>query len=209
MSHPINVAVFASGGGSNFQALIDKREEGLLHVNFAVLIGNNSKAKAFERAKHHAIPTLHLAPSHFSDENAYTQKLIAELASYDVNVISLAGYMKMIPTELIQKYHNRIINIHPALLPSFGGQGMYGKRVHQAVLDYGAKVSGITVHFVDEHYDKGPVILQETAPVLDGDDADSLAERVLKVEHANYWRALEALARGTIKVENRKVIGTV
>ncbi len=209
MNHPLNVAVFASGGGSNFQALIDKKAEGLLHVNFAVLIGNNSRAKAFERAKKHEIPTLHIAPSHFPDEKSYAEKLMTELASYNVDAISLAGYMKMIPLKLIQKYRNRIINIHPALLPSFGGQGMYGKRVHQAVLDYGAKVSGITVHFADEQYDKGPVIFQETAPVLDSDDADSLAERILKVEHGNYWRALEALAQGTITVENRRVVGTV
>jgi len=209
MSDELNVAVFASGGGSNFQALIDKKEEGKLHVNFAVCVGNNSKAKAFERAANHGIPTLHIAPSHFKDENSYTEKLLSELESRNTGLIVLAGYMKMIPSEVTAKYHNRIINIHPALLPSFGGQGMYGKRVHQSVLDYGAKVTGITVHFVDEEYDKGPIILQETAPVLDGDDADSLAERVLKVEHGNYWRAVEAYARGTIQVEGRRVIGSV
>lgn len=209
MDKEIKVAVFASGGGSNFQALIDKKEEGKLHVNFAVLVGNNSEAKSFERARNHNIPTLHIAPSHFEDENVYTEKLLSKLESRNIDLIILAGYMKMIPKDVVQKYHNRIINIHPALLPSFGGVGMYGKRVHQAVLDYGAKVSGITVHFVDEEYDRGPIILQETAKVLDSDDADSLAARILKVEHANYWRAVEAFAQGTIKIEGRKVIGTV
>ncbi len=209
MGNELQVAVFASGGGSNFQALIDKKEEGKLHVTFALLAGNNSTAKVFERARNHDIPTLHIAPSHFDDEKKYTERLLEELESRNIGLIVLAGYMKMIPIEVIKKYHNRIINIHPALLPSFGGQGMYGKRVHQAVLDYGAKISGITVHFVDEEYDKGPIILQETAPVLDGDDADSLAARVLKVEHANYWRAVEAFSQGTIRVEGRRVIGSV
>lgn len=209
MQKETNAAVFASGGGSNFQALIDKKDEGKLHVNFAVLAGNNSKAKAFERARNHSIPTLHIAPGHFEDENEYTEKLLSELESRNIDLIVLAGYMKMIPRAMIQKYHNRIINIHPALLPSFGGVGMYGKRVHQAVLDYGAKVSGITVHFVDEEYDRGPIILQETAAVLDDDTAETLAERVLKIEHANYWRAVEAFAQGTIRVEGRKVIGKI
>lgn len=207
MEKETNVAVFASGGGSNFQSLIDKKEEGKLHVNFALLVGNNSNAKAFDRARNHNIPTLHIAPSHFKDENEYVEKLLGELESRNIDLIVLAGYMKMIPKAMVQKYHNRIMNIHPALLPSFGGVGMYGKRVHQAVLDYGAKVSGITVHFVDEEYDRGPIILQATAEVLDGDTADTLAERVLKVEHANYWRAVEAFAQGTIRVEGRKVIG--
>lgn len=209
MNTEIRVAVFASGGGSNFQALIDKKEEGRLHVTFAVVAGNNSKAMAFERARKHGIPTLHIAPSHFPDEKQYTEKLLAELEAYAVDLIVLAGYMKMIPLAAIRKYQNRIMNIHPALLPSFGGHGMYGKAVHQAVLDYGAKVSGITVHFVDEEYDRGPIILQETAPVLDADTADALAERVLKVEHGNYWRAVEAFAQNRIRVEGRKVIGKV
>ncbi len=209
MKDLVNVAVFASGGGSNFQALIDKKEEGMLRVNFAVCVGNNSKAKAFERARNHSIPTLHIAPGHFADERTYTEKLLSELESYKVDLIVLAGYMKMIPAAVTAKYHNRIINIHPALLPSFGGQGMYGKQVHQAVLDYGAKVTGITVHFVDEEYDKGPIILQETVQVLDDDDVDSLAARVLNVEHANYWRAVKAYARGTITVKGRRVIGSV
>jgi phosphoribosylglycinamide formyltransferase-1 len=209
MNTRVRVAVFASGSGSNFQALIDKKNEGKLHVTFAVLVGNNSKAKAFERAQKYRIPTVHIAPSHFKDENEYTEKLLAELEALSVDLIVLAGYMKMIPRAVIRKFHNRIMNIHPALLPSFGGHGMYGKAVHQAVLDYGAKVSGITVHFVDEEYDRGPIILQETAPVLDNDTAVSLAERVLKVEHASYWRAVEAFAQNSIRVEGRKVIGSV
>jgi phosphoribosylglycinamide formyltransferase-1 len=203
------IAVFASGGGSNFQALLDKQDAGLLHARFAVLICNNSGAKAMDRARARAIPTVHLPPSRFSDERSYSSELRAVLSGHEVDYIALAGYMKQIPAEVVNEYQNRIINIHPGLLPAFGGKGMYGKLVHQAVLDYGAKISGITVHFVDAEYDHGPVILQEIVPVLDTDTADVLAERVLKVEHANYWRAVEALVQGTIRVEGRKVRGTV
>jgi phosphoribosylglycinamide formyltransferase 1 len=117
--------------------------------------------------------------------------------------------MKKIPQSVIAAYQNRIINIHPALLPAFGGAGLYGEKVHQAVLDYGAKISGITIHFVDEEYDHGPIIYQEAVPVFDDDDAHSLAKRILTVEHANYWKSLQALATGAIKVHGRKVMGHV
>ncbi len=203
----MNVAVFASGGGTNFQALLDHKESGELHVDFVLCVGNNSKAKVFERAAQRGIPTLHIAPSHFSDENEYHNKLSVELKKHKVELIVLAGYMKKLPDDLVRTYANRIINIHPALLPAFGGRGMYGKRVHQAVLDYGAKVTGVTVHFVDEEYDNGPVILQEPVGVEDDDTVDSLAERVLALEHAVYWRAVEAISRGEIRLEGRRVIG--
>lgn len=209
MAKELSVAVFASGSGSNFQALLDKKAEGKLHVSFSLLIGNNSTAPALERARTNGIDTLHLGPSHFADQNAYAARLLDELDSHAADLIVLAGYMKMIPAAVVRKYHNRIMNIHPALLPSFGGKGMYGLRVHEAVLAYGAKVSGVTVHFVDEQYDHGPVILQQTVPVLDGDDAKRLAARVLQAEHANYWRAVEAFARGMIRVDGQRVIGVV
>ncbi|MGD9202549.1 MAG: phosphoribosylglycinamide formyltransferase [Chitinispirillia bacterium] len=202
----MNIAVFASGGGSNFQALINKNHEGELHCTFGLLVGNNSKAKCFERAKRNSIPYLHIAPSHFENEKQYSEKLLQELYSRKIELIVLAGYMKKIPSLIIKKYSNRIINIHPALLPSFGGKGMYGKHVHRAVLDYGAKVTGITVHFVDEEYDHGAIILQETVKVLTNDDTDSLAARVLVVEHEYYWKAIEAIIQGSIKIEGRKVI---
>ena len=202
----MNIAVFASGGGSNFQALIDKYKEGKLHCTFGLLVGNNSKAKSFERAHKNSIPCLHIAPSHFENEQQYSEKLLRELTSRNIDLIVLAGYTKKIPALIIKNYSNRIINIHPALLPSFGGKGMYGKRVHQAVLDYGAMVTGITVHFVDEEYDHGAIILQETVKVLKNDDADSLAARVLIVEHENYWKAIEAIVQGTLTIKGRKVI---
>lgn len=202
-------AVFASGGGSNFQALIDRQKAGDLHVEFAVLVTNNSSCKACDRARAHGIPVVHLPPSKFADERQYAAELMAVLDKYKVEIVALAGYMKMIPVSVVRKFHNRILNIHPGLLPAFGGKGMYGERVHQAVLDYGAKVTGVTVHFVDEEYDHGPIVLQETVIVEDGDDAHRLAERVLAKEHASYWRALEAVAQGRVRVDGRKVMGHV
>jgi phosphoribosylglycinamide formyltransferase-1 len=205
----MNVAVFASGGGSNFQALIDRVGSGDLHCTLALCVGNNSTAFAFERARKHGIPTKHIGPSHFPNERAYAEALLAVLAEHKIEIIALAGYMKKIPRSVIAAFPNRIINIHPGLLPAFGGKGLYGEKVHQAVLDCGAKISGITIHFVDEEYDHGPIIFQETVRVLDSDDSHALAERVLKLEHASYWRVLEAIAQGRISVKGRKVYGTV
>lgn len=205
----MHCAVFASGSGSNFQALLDRKGSGDLHINFELLISNNSKAGAFEKARKSGVPAIHLPPSNFESEILYTQKLITILEDHKIELIILAGYMKKLPSEVVNKYRNRIVNIHPGLLPAFGGKGMYGSKVHQAVIEYGAKVTGITVHFVDEEYDHGPIILQEIIRVNDTDDFHSLAERVLTVEHANYWRAIESIANGSIRVEGRRVIGNV
>jgi len=205
----MNIAVFASGGGSNFQALIDRAEAGDLHATLSLCIGNNSTATALERAKKHGIPVRHIAPSHFATEPAYVDAVLGILHDHAIDLIVLAGYMKKIPGQVIAAYRNRIVNIHPGLLPAFGGPGLYGEKVHQAVLDYGAKVSGITIHFVDEEYDHGPVIFQATAPVLDTDDAHSLAQRVLTLEHASLWRVCEAIAMGRLSVKGRRVYGAV
>lgn len=209
MSNQINVAIFASGGGSNFQALLNKQKEELLHVNFALMVGNNSKALSFRRAKDNDIPTLHISPSHYEDQDEYIERLMDELEFRDIDLIVLAGYMKKIPLPIVKKFENAIINIHPGILPGFGGKGMYGINVHEAVLEYGSKISGITIHFVDGVYDHGPVILQKTVAVMDDDTPESLAKRVLILEHENYWRAIEAFAQKRIHVEGRRVIGTV
>lgn len=205
----MKIAVFASGGGSNFQTLIDKHKSGELPVEFALMIGNNSKAKAFDRAKEYSIPTKHMAPSHFESVEIYTKELLHLLDEYQVELIVLAGYMKMIPSEVIQKYRNRIVNIHPALLPAFGGKGMYGMNVHEAVVSYGAKVTGITVHFVDEEYDHGPVIFQDCISVDSYDTSEDVAAKVLEVEHQSLWKVVRAIATGKISVEGRKIIGTI
>jgi len=203
---PMRCTVFASGGGSNFQALLDRRASGDLHVDFALMVGNNSAAKAFDRARENGVPALHIAPSHFADEAAYAKRLGDALREAGTELIALAGYMKKLPSSIVSEYRNRIINVHPALLPAFGGRGMYGMNVHRAVLEYGAKISGVTVHFVDEEYDHGPVIIQEPVPVLDSDDEHTLAARVLEAEHNNFWRAVEAVASGKIRVDGRRVL---
>jgi phosphoribosylglycinamide formyltransferase-1 len=205
----MNIAVFASGGGSNFQALIDRVASGDLHATLSLCVGNNSEARAFERAKKHGIPVRHIAPSHFPDEGAYVKELLSVLGDHSIDLIVLAGYMKKLPAALVAAYRNRIVNIHPGLLPAFGGKGLYGEKVHQAVLDYGAKISGITIHFVDEEYDHGPIIFQAAIGVQDDDDAHTLAERVLAVEHASLWRVCEAISQGKITVKGRRVYGTV
>ena len=202
-------AVFASGGGSNFQSLIDKKNEGKLNVELSLLIVNNSKAGAVKRAEDNGIPVLHCAPSHFETEAAYTRQLNEHFKKYDIEYIALAGYMKKLPSAIVTSYRNRIMNIHPGLLPAFGGKGMYGSRVHSAVLEFGAKISGITIHFVDEEYDHGPVIFQDTVPVQDDDTADTLAARVLKLEHASYWKVVDAVCNKRIEVEGRRVFGTI
>ena len=203
---PMRCTVFASGNGSNFQALLDRRASGCLHVDFALMVGNNSAAKAFERARENGIPTLHIAPSHFADEAAYAKRLGDALKEAGTELIALAGYMKKLPSSIVSEYRNRIINVHPALLPAFGGKGMYGMNVHRAVIEYGAKISGVTVHFVDEEYDHGPVIMQEPVIVTSRDDENTLASRVLEAEHNNFWRAIEAVASGSVRVEGRRVI---
>jgi phosphoribosylglycinamide formyltransferase 1 len=205
----MNIAVFASGGGSNFQALIDHTLSGDLHATLSLCIGNNGTAMAFERAKKHGIPVVHIAPSRFADEDAYVNELLSVLREYRVDLIVLAGYMKKIPAAVVAAYHNRIVNIHPGLLPAFGGTGLYGEKVHRAVLDYGAKISGITIHFVDEEYDHGPIIFQAAIPVEDADDAHTLAGRVLAIEHASLWRVCEAISQGRIVVKGRRVYGSV
>jgi phosphoribosylglycinamide formyltransferase-1 len=200
-------AVFASGNGSNFQALLDRKASGeLAHPDFVLMVGNNSKAGAFDRARARGISTLHIAPSHFPTEEAYVGRLSSALKDSGVELIVLAGYMKKLPPAVVAEYRNRILNIHPGLLPAFGGKGMYGLNVHRAAIEYGAKISGITVHFVDDEYDHGPVILQKAVPVLDGDDEHALAARVLEAEHEYYWQAVEAVAAGRVRVAGRRVV---
>jgi phosphoribosylglycinamide formyltransferase 1 len=202
----IKLAVLASGGGSNFKAILDKINENKLAAKVVLVISNNSQSGAMEKAKAAQIQALHLAPSAFSNEAQYTQALHAHLDGVQADLILLAGYMKRIPESVIGKYKNRILNIHPALLPAFGGKGMYGHHVHEAVISYGAKVTGVTIHLVDIEYDHGPIVMQKTADVLPNDTAETLAARVLKVEHDTYWRAIQLFAENRIQVESRKVI---
>ena len=200
----MNIAVFASGHGSNFQAILHAIDAGLLPARIVVLISNKSDAGAIEIARAHNISTQHLSQKMFSSEEALADAMLEVLEKEHAEFIALAGYMKKIPAHVIQQYRNRIVNIHPALLPSFGGEGMYGRRVHESVLASGVKVSGATVHLVDEEYDRGPILLQKTVTIVSDDTPDSLAAKVLKIEHEIFPLALKAFAEGRVKIEGRK-----
>ncbi len=171
---PLRIAVLASGGGSNLQALLDALGP-TAPARVTHVISNRPDAGALERARRAGVRTTVLR------DPADAEEMLAALA--DADLVVLAGYLKLIPARVVARFRHRTINIHPALLPSFGGPGMYGRRVHAAVLASGATVSGATVHFVDEQFDRGPIIAQRTVPVLPGDTADSLEQRVLAVEH--------------------------
>ncbi len=201
----MNIAVFASGRGSNFQAILDAIDAGILPARVVVLISNKSEAGAVEIARARSISTQHLSQKMFSSEEELADAMLEVLKKNHAEFIALAGYLKKIPAHVIRQYRNRIINIHPALLPSFGGEGMYGHHVHEAVIARGEKVSGATVHLVDEEYDRGPMILQKTVDVMPDETPDSLAEKVLKVEHEIFPLALKAFAEGRVKVEGTKV----
>ena len=200
----INLAVLASGGGSNLQAIIDNIEAGRLNAQIKAVISNNSKAFCLERAKKHSIPAIHLSHKMFDTPDEFDAKFLSILKENEVDLIVLAGYMKMLSPEVVRTYKNKILNIHPALLPHFGGKGMYGIHVHEAVLNSGMKVSGVTVHIVDEIYDHGAIILQRCVPVEDDDTPESLAERVLKVEHQLYSQAIQLFAQDKIEIRDNK-----
>ena len=201
----MNIGVFASGRGSNFQAILSAIERGILPARITVLLSNRSDAGAFEIANAHSIPTVYLSQKRFADEALYAAAMLAALTSHDVELIALAGYLKKIPAIVVREYRHRILNIHPALLPSFGGQDMFGHHVHEAVLASGVKVSGATVHLVDEEYDRGPIVLQKTVAVDESDTAETLAAKVLTVEHEIYPLALKAFAEHRATIHERSV----
>jgi phosphoribosylglycinamide formyltransferase-1 len=202
----MNIAVFASGRGSNLMAILDAIKKGVLKAKISVVISNNSNAGALEIARANGIDALHISRKQFSSDEEYVKKILDELRSRNVQLIVLAGYMKKIPPEVIKEYPNRILNIHPALLPAFGGQGMYGLNVHKAVIESGVKITGVTVHIVDEEYDHGPIVMQRAVEVRDDDTPESLAQRVLEVEHQIYPQAIKLFVEGRVKVFGRKVI---
>jgi len=200
----MNIAVFASGRGSNFESILKAIESGFIPAQIRLLVSNKSSAGAIEIARAHGIPAIHISQKMFQNDSEYARALLDTLNNYRIEFIALAGYLKKIPDEVIKQYKNRIVNIHPALLPAFGGPGMYGHHVHEAVLASGVKVTGATVHLVDEQYDHGPILLQKTVPVYTNDTPDTLAERVLKVEHEIYPLAIKAFAEGRVKIEGNK-----
>jgi len=199
----MRVVVFASGGGSNFQSLIDRFAAGAGGVVMAGLVASRETAGAIRRAETAGIPWMVAAPGGDSrgeteDEGAFLARALARL---DADLVVLAGYLRLVPPQVVRGWWGRIINIHPALLPAFGGSGMYGARVHEAVVRSGVRITGATVHFVDEAYDRGPIIAQWPVPVLDGDTAASIAERVLEAEHELLPKVVAALAEGTVSLD--------
>lgn len=179
---------------------------GEIPAQIACVISNRAGAGGLEYAREHGIPTHVIPDTVQADEKQLTEWLLAVLQRYDARLVVLAGFLKKIPAPVVEAYSNRIINIHPALLPAFGGKGMYGRHVHEAVLAYGCKVTGATVHIVTTEYDAGPPVLQKCVPVFPDDTPDTLAARVLKVEHELLPQAVALFARGLIRVEGRKVI---
>lgn len=196
----LKLGVFASGRGSNFQAIYSAITDGTLNAEVQLVISNSADAGALDFSREKGIAAKHLDRKQFVSAAEYDKVLLATLAEYDVDFIVLAGYMKLIRPAIVTAFSNRILNIHPALLPAFGGKGMYGHFVHEAVLAYGCKVSGVTVHLVDNKYDHGPVILQQPVPVEEADTPEELAARILTFEHQVFARALQLFAEERVQV---------
>lgn len=188
----------ASHEGSNMQAIIDACNSGRLDAEPRVVISNNSSSPAIERARREGIPYFHLSSrTHPMPENL-DGAILDALEAHQVNLVVLAGYMKRLGRQTLSRYPGRILNIHPALLPMYGGKGMFGKRVHEAVLAAGERVTGVTIHKVDQHYDHGEIVAQCEVPVAEGDTVDSLSERVLQCEHEFYVETLQRVSHGEI-----------
>lgn len=195
------VAAFCSHGGSNFAAIADAAERGEVPIEVVVMVHNNAKAGAKAKAKARRIPTEWVPRKPFADEEAYGRHLLDLLERHQVDYIALAGFMQKIPANVIHAYPNRITNIHPALLPAFGGRGFYGMKVHKAVFASGMKISGPTVHLVDDQYDHGPILLQRGVDISDCKEPAEIAERVLVEEHKLYPETLGLLAMDCFHVE--------
>ncbi len=190
----INIVVFASGSGTNFQSIINAVENGKIDGRIRGLITNKKDIQAIERAQNHGIEHQYLNPTDFSTYANYVNALLDQLDEWDAQLIALAGYMIKIPPKVIEQYQERIINIHPSLLPKYGGKGFYGMNVHRAVIENGETESGCTVHFVTDEYDKGPVLGQRKVPVKELDDPQTLAKRILKEEHKLFPDIIAQLA---------------
>ncbi len=198
----LNIAVFGSGRGSNFKSLLDAMDAGRVRdVRCVLVVSNNADAGIFDHARRHGIAVLQWSRKMYASDEAYAAAMLAALREARADLIVLAGYMKFLPAPIIAAYRNRILNIHPALLPSFGGTGMYGLHVHRAVLAAHEPLTGATVHIVDEEYDHGPIVIQRTVPVLASDSPESLAARVLAMEHHILPEAVRLFAEGRITVE--------
>ena len=206
----LNVVVLVSGGGTNLQAIIDAVESGTItNTNISCVISNNKNAFALERAKKHGIKSLCISPKEYVSRDEFNKKFVEAVEELNPDLIVLAGFLVVIPPLMIEKYRNRIINIHPSLIPSFCGTGFYGLKVHEAALARGVKVVGATVHFVDEGTDTGPIILQKAVEVQQGDTPEVLQRRVMEqAEWKILPQAINLIANGRVTVENGTVMVT-
>lgn len=200
----IKIGVLISGGGTNLQAIIDAVNNGTIDGKIELIISNRQDAYGLKRGKKAGIESIYMDPSGL-DNVEYSQRLLEEFHRKDVDLIVLAGFLKILSKELVKEFHNRIINIHPSLIPSFCGMKFYGDRVHKTVLNSGVKFTGATVHFVNEKADEGPIILQEVVPVEFEDTADALKEKVLKVEHKLLVKAIKLFCENKLSVVGNKV----
>jgi formyltetrahydrofolate-dependent phosphoribosylglycinamide formyltransferase len=197
--------VSGQGRGTNMQAIIDACASGKINGEVVLVIGVKDDAPAMERARSAGVKTLTISPKDYATAEEYDNAIFQALADHSVDLICLAGYMRVLGAKIVERWRNRIMNVHPALIPSFCGKGMYGHHVHEVVIARGVKYTGVTVHFVDEDYDTGPIILQTVVPVEDDDTPETLAARVLKQEHQTYTDAIALFADGKLEVVGRKV----
>ena len=204
----LKLAVLVSGGGTNLQAIIDAISAGkITNACISVVISNNANAYALERARAHGIEALCISPKDFESREAFNQAFLDKLNSYNVDLVVLAGFLVVLPEMMIKEYTNRIVNIHPSLIPSFCGKGFYGLKVHEGVLARGVKVTGATVHFVDEGTDPGPIILQKAVEVEQGATPEVLQRRVMEqAEWVILPKAIDLIANGKVSVEDGHVI---
>lgn len=204
----LKLAVLVSGGGTNLQAIIDAVDSGkITNAKVEVVISNNANAYALERAKNHGIASVCISPKDYADRAAFNEAFLEKLNTYEADLVVLAGFLVVIPEKMIQQYRNRIINIHPSLIPSFCGTGYYGLKVHEGALARGVKVTGATVHFVDEGTDTGPIILQKAVEVQQGDTAEVLQRRVMEqAEWQILPQAIDLIANGKVSVADGQVI---
>ena len=205
---PLRVLVMVSGGGTNLQAIIDRVKDGTItNTEIVGVISNNKNAYALTRAEENRIPSLCISPKDFETREIFNGKLLEAVESCEPDLVVLAGFLVVIPPEMIRKYENRMINIHPSLIPSFCGKGYYGLKVHEAALARGVKVVGATVHFVDEGTDTGPIILQKAVEVQQGDTPEVLQRRVMEqAEWKILPRAIDLIANGKVRVEDHRTV---
>ena len=205
---PLRVVVLVSGGGTNLQAVIDSVKDGTItNTQIVGVISNNKNAYALKRAEENDIPSMCVSPKDFETRDIFNEKLLEAVGSFKPDLVVLAGFLVVIPPEMIRKYENRMINIHPSLIPSFCGKGYYGLKVHEAALARGVKVVGATVHFVDEGTDTGPIILQKAVEVQQGDTPEVLQRRVMEqAEWKILPRAIDLIANGRVTVEGSHAV---